>query len=147
MIFATAEHEVFYLSNILLWAISTFLPEFPIHLLRKLPCSYNFAQVEEELFSMFCIYYSCTKFFEEMHNFRWTRSGYFSLPWSWKTYSAFTHAGLTIRYSTEILYKSIFLLLSSRNVWFMNNNNNNNCMLIYNILCACLVSGRSELLL
>jgi len=33
--------------------------------------------------------------------------------------AAFTHAGLTTRYRQEKLYKSIFVLLNSRNIQFM----------------------------
>jgi len=33
-----------------------------------------------------------------------------------ETYAAFTHAGLTTRYRTESLYKSIFVLSSSREI-------------------------------
>jgi len=34
-------------------------------------------------------------------------------------YAAFTHAGLITRYRNENLYKSIFVLSSSRNTWFV----------------------------
>jgi len=36
-----------------------------------------------------------------------------------KSNTAFTHAGLTTRYRKDNLYKNIFVLLSSRNIWFV----------------------------
>jgi len=37
-------------------------------------------------------------------------------PTQLKTYAAFTHAGLTTRFRTKSVYKSIFLLSRSRDI-------------------------------